>query len=70
MVYETARLAIPSNPEYTVRQLKMMLNEVESILGRMISVDEWNNLSILCEITDPLEFHSNSLHNDFIPTTP
>jgi hypothetical protein len=44
MIYQTARLAIPSNPEYTVPQLKMMLNEVESILGRKISADEWNNL--------------------------
>jgi hypothetical protein len=44
MVYQAARLAIPSNPEYTVPQLKMMLGEVESILGRTIPADEWNDL--------------------------
>jgi hypothetical protein len=42
-VYRTTRLSLPSNPEYSVPQLKMMLNEVEKILGRTISVDEWNN---------------------------
>ena len=44
MVYQTARLAIPSNPEYSVPQLRMMLAEVESILGRTLSPNEWNNL--------------------------
>jgi hypothetical protein len=38
MVFEKTRLAIPSNPEYSVPQLKMMLAEIESILGRPISV--------------------------------
>jgi len=37
-------MAIPSNSEYSVPQLKMMLAEVEKVLGRTISVDEWNNL--------------------------
>jgi len=44
LVYRTARLSLPSNPEYSVPQLKMMLSEVEKILGRTIAVDEWNNL--------------------------
>jgi len=45
MVFEKYRLSIPSNDEYSVPQLRMMVNEVEAILGRSITVDEWNNLS-------------------------
>jgi hypothetical protein len=44
MVFEEYRLSIPSNSEYSVPQLHMMLNEVEGILGRAITADEWNNL--------------------------
>jgi hypothetical protein len=45
MVFENYRLSIPSNAEYSVPQLRMMLNEVEAILDRSITVDEWNNLA-------------------------
>lgn len=38
------RLAIPSNDEYSVPQLRLMIREVEAILGRQISADEWNSL--------------------------
>ena len=44
MVYRTYRLALPSNSEYSVPQLKMMLDEIESIIGEAISFDEWINL--------------------------
>jgi len=44
MIYKKHRLAIPSNREYSIPQLKMMLQEVESILDRKIPVNEWNNL--------------------------
>jgi hypothetical protein len=44
MVFEEYRLTIPSNNEYSVPQLPMMLNEVEGILGRPITADEWNTL--------------------------
>ncbi len=44
MVYEQHRLAIPSNAEYSVPQLRVMLREVELILGRSISADEWAGL--------------------------
>jgi hypothetical protein len=30
--------------EYSVGQLRMMSNEVEQIIGRSITADEWNNL--------------------------
>lgn len=44
MVYKEHRLTIPSNREYSVPQLKMMLKEVESIIGRKITIEEWNTL--------------------------
>lgn len=42
MIYLEHRLAIPSNSEYSVSQLRMMLREVEGIVGRSISAEEWN----------------------------
>ncbi len=45
MVYREYRLTIPSNTEYSVPQLRMMINEVEGILGRVITLEEWNSLS-------------------------
>ena len=45
MVYENHRLSIPSNTEYSVPQLRMMLNEVEAILERSVTADEWNSLA-------------------------
>lgn len=45
MVYENHRMSIPSNSEYSVPQLRMMLNEVESIVDRSILADEWNSLT-------------------------
>lgn len=44
MVYKTHRLALPSQSEYSVPQLKMMLDEIEGIIGKKISIDEWINL--------------------------
>jgi len=39
------RLSIPSSAEYSVPQLRMMLNEVEGIIGRAITVDDWSSLA-------------------------
>jgi predicted RNA binding protein YcfA (HicA-like mRNA interferase family) len=44
MVYQQFRLTIPSNSEYSVPQLKMMIREVEAIISRQVDVDEWNGL--------------------------
>jgi hypothetical protein len=44
MLYEHHRLAIPSNEEYSVPQLRMMIREVEGIIGREIAVEDWNRL--------------------------
>jgi hypothetical protein len=44
MVREEHRLTIPSNSEYSVAQLRLMIREVEEILAREVTVDEWNQL--------------------------
>ena len=41
MVLDDNRLTIPSNDEYSVAQLRMMIREVEEIINRSISLDEW-----------------------------
>lgn len=45
MVHQQYRLAIPSNHEYSVTQLRMMIREVEVILGRSVAIEEWDSLS-------------------------
>ena len=45
MVFENHRLSLPSNREYSVPQLRMMLNEVEAILERSVTDDEWDGLA-------------------------
>ena len=44
MTYEAHRLALPSNIEYSVPQLRMMIKEVEVIIERKITLTEWNQL--------------------------
>jgi hypothetical protein len=44
MVFSQSRMAIPSNAEYSVPQLRMMLREIENILGREVSAEEWADL--------------------------
>jgi len=43
MVYQEHRLAIPSNKEYSIPQLKMLLKEIENIINREITLEKWNN---------------------------
>jgi hypothetical protein len=45
MVYGQHRLTIPSNQEYSVPQLRMMIREVEDMIARVVSVEEWDRLS-------------------------
>ncbi len=45
MVYENHRLSVPSNSEYSVPQLRMMISEIEAIINRTISPKEWNDLT-------------------------
>lgn len=44
LIHHSHRLAIPSNKEYSVPQLKMMLFEVNQILEKEISQEEWGRL--------------------------
>ena len=44
MLFETYRLAIPSNDEYSVPQLKMMFEEIEGIIEKDLDTDVWNDL--------------------------
>lgn len=44
MTYGTHRLTIPSNDEYSVPQLRMMLHEVGTIISHALDADEWNRL--------------------------
>ena len=37
-------MTVPSNAEYSVPQLRMLLREVAEIIGREIAADEWNDL--------------------------
>lgn len=38
------RQTIPSNAEYSVPQVRMLVRQIESILGREITLDEWDDL--------------------------
>ena len=38
------RITVPSNEEFPVPQLRMLLKQVEFVLGREIAADEWNGL--------------------------
>ncbi|RIK61170.1 hypothetical protein DCC62_27760 [candidate division KSB1 bacterium] len=45
IIYEQHRLTVPSNTEYSVPQLRMMIREVEVILGQQITHEAWEALS-------------------------
>jgi len=42
MVLGQHRLAVPSNPEYSAHQLIMMIREIQGIVGRTVSQEEWD----------------------------
>ncbi len=42
VVYKKQRLTIPSNPEYSITQLRMIIREIENILERKVSLVEWD----------------------------
>ncbi len=44
MVSGQNQLTLPSNAEYSVPQLKLMLREVEAMIGREITCEEWSRL--------------------------
>jgi hypothetical protein len=44
MVWGQHRQTVPSNSEFSVPQIRMLLRQIESILGRSIALDEWDSL--------------------------
>jgi hypothetical protein len=44
MVYNNFRLSIPSNDEYSIPQLKMLIKEIEKITRKSLTSDIWNEL--------------------------
>lgn len=44
MLLGNHRLTIPSNVEYSVPQLRLLLREVEAIVGRNVTQQEWESL--------------------------
>jgi hypothetical protein len=44
MVLKQHRQTIPSNSEFSVPQIRMLLRQVESILERKLTLDEWDAL--------------------------
>jgi len=44
MVIGESRLTLPSNAEFSIPQLKMMIAEIESLLSRQIDLLEWEQL--------------------------
>ena len=44
MRYGTYTLTLPSNKEYSVPQIKMLINEIERGINKKISLEEWEGL--------------------------
>jgi hypothetical protein len=44
MILGQHRQTIPSNSEFSVPQIRMLVRQVESVLDRPISLDEWDSL--------------------------
>ena len=44
MWYGNYTLTLPNNPEYSVPQVKILLKEVEGMLRRKVSLQEWQRL--------------------------
>jgi hypothetical protein len=44
MISSQHRQTIPTNAEYSVPQIRLLLRQVESILARPVSLEEWNSM--------------------------
>ena len=44
MILGHHRQTVPTNSEYSVPQIRLLLRQVESILDRPIPLEEWNTL--------------------------
>ena len=45
MIFQQHRLAIPSNADYSVPQLRMLIREIEGIIGFEITLEFWDGLA-------------------------
>ncbi len=44
MIFGQHRQTVPTNSEFSVPQIRMLLRQVESILGRKVSLEGWDSL--------------------------
>jgi hypothetical protein len=44
MILGQHRQTIPTNSEYSVPQVRMLLRQVETIIARKVSLEEWDSL--------------------------
>jgi hypothetical protein len=44
MISGQHRQTIPTNAEYSVPQIRLLLRQVESILARKVALEEWDSL--------------------------
>ncbi len=44
MIFGQHRQTIPTNSEFSVPQIRMLLRQVESILERKVSLEKWESL--------------------------
>ena len=44
MILSNHRLAIPSNEDYSISQVRFMLKEVESIFDKKVPLEKWDSL--------------------------
>ena len=44
MRFQGRRLTLPSNNEYSVSQVRLLLRQVAERIGREITLEEWNAL--------------------------
>ena len=44
MIFGAHRQTVPANTEYSVPQIRMLVPQVETIMRRRISIEEWEKL--------------------------
>jgi hypothetical protein len=44
LIFGQKRQTVPSNAEFSVHQVKMLLRQVGAIMGRNITADEWEQI--------------------------
>ena len=44
MRYGTYTFTLPSNKEYSVHQVRVLINEIEGKIGKTISIETWEKL--------------------------